>query len=190
MLDEALATFRALGDRGGVAKTLWGLTNTHFNVADYLKAAETAEEVVRLFRELDNRFGLGWALHTLGVARVRLGRLNEAREALAEGLELWRAAGDVSGMVLFFYDFAELAAAGGRDDRALRLFGAGKALKDRTGTELADYLREENRPFALETIALLERTDAQRKAALTAEGAALSQDEAIAFALAEEKDRP
>jgi hypothetical protein len=93
-------------------------------------------------------------------------------------------------MVLFFYDFAELAAAQGRDDRALRLYGAGTALKDRTGTQLADYLREENRPFSLEILALLERTDPSRKETLGAEGGALSQDRAVAFALGDEDVPP
>ena len=185
MLDEALGQFRAAGDRAGVAKTLWAIATTHFNRQEWAKAAEILEEVARTFRELDNRFGLAWTLHSLGVAKVRLGSPEDARKALAEGLELFRAAGDVSGVVLFFFDFAELAAAQRSDDRALRLFGAGQALKDRTGTELADYLREENRPFSLETVALVERADPQRMATLVAEGAALSQDEATAFALAD-----
>ncbi|MBI2324879.1 MAG: adenylate/guanylate cyclase domain-containing protein [Chloroflexi bacterium] len=121
MLDEALAAFRAAGDRAGVAKALWAVATTHFNRHDWAKAVGILDEVVRIFRDLDNRFGLAWALHSLGVGRIRLGAMGDARTALAEGLELFRAAGDVSGVVLFFYDFAELAAAQGRDDRALRL---------------------------------------------------------------------
>jgi non-specific serine/threonine protein kinase len=189
MLEEALARFRAAGDRSGVAKTLWGLSNAEFDRQDWPKAAAMLEEVVRTFRSLDDRFGLVWALHSLGVAKIRLGAVGEARAALAEGLELHQAAGDLSGMVLFFYDFAELAAAQRRDERALRLFGAGRALKDRTGTELADYLREENRPFSFEIRALEERTDKARFAAVAAEGASLSQEDALEFALSE-RDAP
>ncbi|MGH2379068.1 MAG: hypothetical protein ACRDGT_11405, partial [Candidatus Limnocylindria bacterium] len=185
MLEEALASYRAAGDRAGVAKALWALSTAYSNRADWVKAAEILDEVVGTFRELENRFGLAWALHGLGVARIRLGALSQARAALAEGLELFRDAGDVSGIVLFFYDFAELAATQGLDDRALRLFGAGRELKDRTGTQLADYLREENKPFTLEVRALLERTDADRREALGAEGAALSGEQAIAFALSD-----
>ena len=185
MLDEALASFRAAGDRAGVAKTLWAVATTYFNRHEWAKAVEILDEVVSTFRALDNRFGLAWAMHSLGVGRIRLGAMPEARAALTEGLELFRAASDVSGVVLFFYDFAELAAAQGRDDRALRLFGAGQALKDLTGTQLADYLREENKPFNIEVRALLERADPDRQAALAAEGAALSQEQAIAYALSE-----
>ena len=185
LLNEALASFRAAGDRAGVAKTLWAIATTYFNRQDWAKAVEILDEVVHTFRELDNRFGLAWALHSLGVGKIRLGDMGEARAALAEGLELFRAAGDVSGVVLFFYDFAELAAARHQEERALRLFGAGQALKERTGTQLADYLREENKPFSLEIRALLDRGDPQLRAALAAEGAALSQEQAIAFALAE-----
>ncbi|HVS63088.1 MAG TPA: hypothetical protein VMT85_06240, partial [Thermoanaerobaculia bacterium] len=185
MLNEALASFRAAGDRAGVAKTLWALSTEYFNRLDWLKAAEILDEVVGTFRELDDRFGLGWALHSLGVVRIRLGAVDQARAAFTEGLELFRDAGDVSGIVLFFFDFAELAAAQGRDERGLRLFGAGQALKDRTGTQLAEYLREENAPFTLSVRALLERADPQRQAALAAEGAALSQEDAIAYAFSE-----
>ena len=189
MLDEAIALFRSTGDQAGVAKALWARANTLFNSAQYDKAVDVLEEVVRTFREVDNRFGLGWALHSLGVGRIRLGQMEPARAAFTEGLDLFRTAGDVSGMVLFFYDFAELAAAQHRDDRALRLFGAGTALKDKTGTQLADYLREENRPFSIEILALLERTDPRRKDGLGAEGAALTQDQVVAFALSE-RDEP
>jgi tetratricopeptide (TPR) repeat protein len=185
MLDEALAGFRAAGDRAGSAKALWALSNSYFNREEWTKAVQTLEEVVAVFRQLDNRFGLAWALHSLGVGQIRLDALAEARAAFAEGLEVFRDAGDVSGLILFFYDFAELAGAQRRDDRALRLFGAGTALKDRTGTQLADYLRQENRPFSIEIIGLLERTDPARKDALMAEGAALSQEAAIEFALSE-----
>jgi predicted ATPase/class 3 adenylate cyclase len=190
ILDEAVEKFRAAGDRAGVAKTQWARANTLFNTRQFGDAVAVLEEVVRTFREVDNRFGLAWALHSLGVGRIRLGQKGDARAAFTEGLELFSRAGDLSGMVLFFYDFAELAAAQGRDDRALRLFGAGTALKDRTGTQLADYLREENRPFSLEILALLERTDPAHKETLGAEGGALSQDRAVAYALGDEDVPP
>ncbi len=91
--------------------------------------------------------------------------------------------------MLFFYDFAEFAAAQRRDERALRLSGAGTALKDRTGTQLADFLRVEDRPSSLEVLALLGRAEPARKDALGAAGAALTDEEAIAFALSE-RDAP
>ena len=190
MLDEAIATFRAAGDRAGVAKALWALSNSYFNHQEWAKAAATLEDVAATFRELDNRFGLIWALHSLSIARIRLGELVEARAAMGEGLERLRSGGDVTGMVLYFYDFAELSAARRQDDRAMRLFGAGQALMKSTGAQLADYLREENRPFSIEIVAVLERVDAARREALTAEGAALTQDQAIEFALADGRDAP
>ena len=185
MLDEAISDYRAVGDRAGVAKALWASANSDFNTSEFTKAVKSLEEVVATFRELDNRFGLGWASHSLGVGHIRLGRPEDARSAFTEGLELFRDAGDVTGIVIFLYDFAELAAAQRRDDRAVRLFGAGTELKNKTMTQLADYLREENRPFAIEVIALIERVDPKRFAELAAEGAALSREDAIAFALSD-----
>ena len=190
MLEEALAAFRAAGDRAGAAKVLWALSTTYFSQSDWPRAVGSLDEVVQTFRDLDNRFGLGWALHSLGVGQIRLGMMDAARETLAEGLRLFRGAGDLSGLVLLFFDFAEFAAAQRRDDRALRLMGIAQAIMDRTSAALADYLREENRPFTLESRDLIERVDPQRRAALAAEGAALSQEQANAFALSDSDEPP
>ena len=48
-----------------------------------------------------------------------------------------RAAGETTGLVLVLDDFADYAAATGDIPRSLRLFGAGRALEDATGTGLA-----------------------------------------------------
>lgn len=190
VLTEALGLFRAHGTKADVARTLWALSTSHFGHGRWAEAGAMLDEVIATFREVENRFGLGWALHNLGVVRIRERALDSARAVLSEGIEVFRGAGDASGVILFVLDFAELAIAERREDRALRLLGAGNALQERTGSRLGDVLREENRPFALETNALLERVDPARRDALYAEGARLSQDEAIAFALSEADTPP
>jgi tetratricopeptide (TPR) repeat protein len=184
MLRQALALFRKIGDRAGEAKVLWGLAIQYMGRRLWDPADEILPRVVDAFRELDNRFGLGWALHNLGVLRVRQGRADEARAPFVEALELFRAAGDVSGVVLLLLDFAEQAAAKEEGERALRLFGAANALASRTGTQLGDTMREENAVYAISMLALMERTDPATKERLVREGATLSRDEAIALALA------
>ena len=183
MLRQALALFRKIGDRAGEAKVLWGLAIQYMGRRLWDPADEILPRVVGAFRDLDNRFGLGWALHNLGVLRVRQGRPDEARAPFVEALELFRAAGDVSGVVLLLLDFAEQAAAKEQEERAFRLFGAANALASRTGTQLGDTMRGENAIYAIAMLALMERTDPATKERLVREGATLSRDEAIALAL-------
>jgi len=186
LLEEALAIFRRLGDRAGEAKTLWNLANFYMGRRLWEEAGAVLPGVVSVFREMDNRFGLGWALHNLGMLRIRQGRIDEGRGSLREGIGIFRAAGDVSGIVLYINDFAELAAAQGLADRALRLYGAGAALAAMTGAQLGDVLREENAVFAMSLRELLDRTNAVRRDELRAEGAAMSMEEAIELALTTE----
>lgn len=190
LLQEAIGLFRAAGDRAGVAKTLWALSASYISRGEWQRSADVVPEVIATFRELGNRFGLGWALHNLGILKVRLGSYAEARAALAEGIGIFRQAGDLSGIVLYLHDFAELAAAQGQEDRSLRLFGAARTVQQATGAQLADVWRDENTPFAVELRGLLQRAEPARREALEAEGAALSRDDAIAFALADGKAAP
>lgn len=186
LLNEALEIFRAAGDRAGVAKTLWGLSGLYFGLGQWEKAGALLPEVVQRFREMDNRFGLGWALHSMGVVAARLGDLGLSREAFLEGMALFREAEDLSGIVLFVYDFAELAATQRRDARALRLYGASVAMQERYGVQLADVWLEENAQWAAATRELLQRGDPVQREALIAAGRELSQEEAIAYALGDE----
>src|SRR5260370_35138508 len=73
LLDEALRLYRALGDRAGTAKTLCGLGVNYYYAQAYQAARESAQQALALFRELSDSFGIGWALHMLGWANVRLG---------------------------------------------------------------------------------------------------------------------
>ena len=185
LLEEALALFRATADAGGVAKTLWALSASYVGRQEWDRAAEIIPDVVAAFRTMDNRFGLGWALHNLGIVSVRRGDFAAGRAAFTESVAIFDGASDVSGMVLLLHDFAELAAAQGQEDRALRVLGAARALQERTGMALADVWRDENTQWASETRALLARADTARRDALMAEGAALTPEGALAFALAD-----
>ncbi|HWH24572.1 MAG TPA: tetratricopeptide repeat protein [Candidatus Limnocylindria bacterium] len=183
MLSEAINLYEAAGDEAGIARAKWAMATHLFNIEDWPKARETLEEIVAVFRRLDSTYDLGWGLHSLGVAEIRLGRPDDARRAFEEGLGIFAAVNDLSGIVLFLGDYAELAAAEGDQDRALRLFAASKALAERTGSRLADAMREGNLPFVLELRTLLESVPAETVAARAAEGSALSLAAAIAYAL-------
>ncbi|MDQ2965001.1 MAG: tetratricopeptide repeat protein, partial [Chloroflexota bacterium] len=182
LLEEAAAMFEQAGNRGGRAKTLWALVGFSFMSEgvgeDEAAAMAMALEALEIFREVGDRLHEGWALWEIGHSARRLGRIDEARARLAEGLEIFRDAGDVSAIVLFLGSFAELAAFEGDVERALRLAGAAAAAgaSTETGTEKWGGGIEERR--------MVDRYATDPDAArLWAEGQAMSLDEAVAYAL-------
>jgi predicted ATPase/class 3 adenylate cyclase len=180
LLDEALSTFRQLGDRSGEAKCLWGLSwsswlQKEFDLAKtYLLEAESA------FRELRDPFSLGWALHTLGLIAVEDGRYDDADKSFREGLALFGDARDYSGITLLFGDFAWLAERQGFRHRAQVLWGAALELARRTGTDLFGVGIE-----VVGASELVRWKDDETVRPTLNEGAAMSVDEAIAYALKE-----
>ncbi len=174
---ESLALYRELGDRAGIAKTLWGLGSTQSWRENFEAAREAFVEAVALFREQDDRFGLAWGLHMLALTNIKTGLLREGEEAAAEALTMFEAAGDVSGVVLLLDEFAELAAAEHDVLRALTLSGAAVALVNKTGVELASVvnrLMRSDRPSDL--------ADADQQGAFEA-GKRMTLADSIAFAL-------
>ena len=177
LMREAATIFRQVGDRAGEAKVLWGLSGMF--VEDDEEAMALALEALGIFRGLGDRFHEGWALWTLGNRGRHLGRFDEARARLAEGLSIFRDAGDVSGMVAMLGGFTDLAVAEGEAARALRLAAAAAASRISTETGISEWLgnSEERRRLA-ETCA-----DDAEAARLWAEGQAMSLEDAVAYAL-------
>jgi predicted ATPase/class 3 adenylate cyclase len=177
LLKEAASLFQQAGDRGGRAKTLWALAG--MIEADDAAAMAMSLEALGIFQELGDRFYEGWALRGVAIRARRLGLIDESRARLAEGLEIFREAGDLSAKVMFLGSFADLAAFEGDVERALRLAGAAAASSEATDAGLADWIGSiDERQRLVEQIA----TDADA-ARLWAEGQAMSIDEAVAYAL-------
>jgi hypothetical protein len=131
---------------------------------------------VRLARaDTDDTSYLGWALRMLGRDLIMQGRLEEAREALDEGLAHF-ARDDISAMLLFMSDHAALAGVEGDHERQVRIVGAVQRMQRSTGTDLVDF--DLNEPLGLEAsvAALGDRAELVR-----AEGAAMDDDEAIRY---------
>ena len=176
-LHEAASLFQRAGDRAGRAKTLWGLAG--MIEADDAASMAMALEALGIFQELGDRFHEGWVLQSIAVTARNLGMVDESRDRLAQGMEIFRAAGDLSAMVVFLGTFANLAAFEGDVARALRLGGAAAASRDATDAGLAAWIgATEERQRLVERIA----TDADA-AQLWAEGQAMSVDEAVDYAL-------
>ena len=181
-LDEALALYRDVGDIRGQANVLWGMGNrTYFRLtgdggeANFLEALE-------LFRQVGDVTMEAWSLHMVGSALLRrLDRADESRTYLRHALRHFHEASDAAGISLLFDDLSSQAVADGDLPRAARLRGAGRRLATVTGTQLAGFVNEQYdfivRP---QVVKVLSPDELERYGA---EGAAMSLDEAVAYAL-------
>jgi predicted ATPase/class 3 adenylate cyclase len=178
---EAYALYEELGDERGQGNVLWGRGNRKYfsegpdaGLQDFLQALEK-------FRHVGDRTMEAWSLHMVGGGLLRERRPEEARPLLREALQHFLVAGDAAGMTLVIDDLSSMALADDEPERASRLWGAGRALAKATGATLASYtdgwIESQLRPNVRNSI---EPADLQRWAA---EGAALSLDEAVAYAL-------
>jgi len=179
--DEALALYRELGDERGEANILWGRGNKKYfselpdaGVEEFMAALEK-------FRRVGDRTMEAWSLHMAGSALLRNHRIDESRPLLIEALRHFAEAGDAAGMTLVIDDLSAQALADQQPERAARLWGAGRALAKATGATLASYtdawIESLLRPNVKN---MIDPADLERWAA---EGAALSLDEAVAYAL-------
>jgi hypothetical protein len=135
--------------------------------------------VSELYRQLDDVFQLGWTERMLGRTLLELGRTEEALAPLHEAMRMFAGTKDVSAVTLMLSDFAVIALRDGDEDRALRLAGAAAALRESTGTDLADLIQ--NRSQELDDLLQLRHADP-----ILAEGSTLTFEEAVRYALEEE----
>jgi tetratricopeptide (TPR) repeat protein len=184
LLEESLATFRALGDRAAIGRTAWALAQLTGLGADrtrddLLAAKAYAQEAVEQHTLLDNRFDLGWALHGLGLMELKLGELEAAAAHWRQGMEIFLAADDDSGVAIYFSNFAEIAKARGDIERHDVLVGAWTTISKRTGVGLtALFSNTEAREMA-------DAIPPERQPAVQ-RGMSMTRDEAVAYTLSTE----
>lgn len=177
MLQESLDLFRKVGDQRGIAQSLWGTGVALHYSRDHVNAVHFFEEAEVLNRKLDDRFGLAWTRHMLGVCYFLLGDVERARTAWIEAIHLFRAAGDVPGLVFELDNLSALAKHDGDRQRAARLSAAALAHQDSSGAGLSQYLRDNLAQTGPEGL-----TD-EEVASLWAEGRAMTLEEAVDYGL-------
>ena len=184
-MEEAVRIYREIGDRVGTAQALWGDANITWSLAPSIDGAEFEQarqnllEALETFEEVGDSFMTAWTRYTLAMTDIRAGDLEIARRRLLDVLRVFHDAGDVSGYVLVLDGLAFIALEDGDRVRAARISGAVSVLERRTGTGL----NPPNRGvlgFDPEVL----RTDSAL-AGPWADGAAMSPDEVIAYALGE-----
>jgi tetratricopeptide (TPR) repeat protein len=181
LLDEALELYREIGDKGGEGNILWALGSFYYFTADAATAESWYRRSLELHRQAGDRTMEAWSLHMLGLAQLGQQQFDIAGATTRHALSHFYEAGDVSGMILVLDDLAIVAVGTGDAERGGRLWGAARHLQQSTGTALADYVQQNNELFGVPTPKDLLPPDVLAR--LAAEGASMSLDEAVGYAL-------
>jgi DNA-binding CsgD family transcriptional regulator len=181
MFEESLALHRQLDDRSGIQMSLLYFGDLARDLAAYGEAITAYGEGRALAEQRGDTHGIAYSLRGLGhIARAQ-GLYARARELLRESLTLLRDLRDRRCIPLCLEGLACLAVGSDWAERAARLFGAAHATQESTGApappaDMADYQRTETDARA--------HLGDERFNDLWAAGAAMSLDEAVAYALA------
>ncbi|MGC9335595.1 MAG: ATP-binding protein, partial [Anaerolineae bacterium] len=103
-------------------------------MADYEQGRQRFEESFSLFRELDHRWGMAWALNASGNMSMFLGAYGNAWRRLEEGLAVYRALGYLPGVAGSVSRMACIASMEGRFDEAEGLAREGVAASLEAGS--------------------------------------------------------
>ena len=180
LYQRSLALWRTVGDPWGTAMPLNDLGRLGSMSGDYASARASYEESVQLLRRVGDKWGLALVLSNLAYAILHLEDSQRARPVFQECLALWRELGNKTGMLHCLAGFGGLAAVQGQPARAARLLGAVDAGLKALSYQLEGANRAEfDRHLA---VARAQMDDAAWAAAWD-EGAKMTIDRAIAFAL-------
>jgi DNA-binding SARP family transcriptional activator/predicted ATPase len=136
---QCLATLRAPALAGSDTRLerailTWAMGVT-ICMADYEEGRQRFEESFSLFRELDHRWGMAWALNASGNMSMFLGAYGDAWRRLEESLAIYRARGYLPGVAGSVSRMACIASMEGRFDEAEGLARQGVAASLEAGSQ-------------------------------------------------------
>jgi predicted ATPase/DNA-binding CsgD family transcriptional regulator len=177
--EACLAIVRDTGTPHLIVPALHNLSEIQRLQHDLSAAMDSKEEALALARDHAMSWPMPSILAGLGLLAIDLADFTRAQAVLQEGLSLAAAKGNLGNMIDGMECLARLAAATGQPEQAIRLFGAGKALREELGypytpTEIAHVEPIVDR--------LRETLGADAFATAWEAGRALSRDEALAEA--------
>jgi predicted ATPase/DNA-binding CsgD family transcriptional regulator/Tfp pilus assembly protein PilF len=164
-------------NRWGIAHIRYGMGMLAQARGDHPAAVGHLRDALEVFGALDARPRTARCLAALGRIAVATGDYDTARSTLTQSLRLSRATGQRLAVARGLEAFAQLATCQGEHARAVRLAGAAAAIRTAIGAppSSGSGLAEPIGPARQ----LLGAADVSR---LLAEGAALTADEAVAYA--------
>ncbi len=178
LLEESLAAFRRLGNRMGECEAAGNLASLELLAGDGELGRRLLEENVALAHEIGFTWWEAVKLHHLAEYALQTGDVDEGERRAAQALELDTALRDRSGRIFILGCFAWAAAARGEAVRAGSIWGAIESEEARggpVGGGWEDQRAEYEAPLASVAGPAFEQG--------RAEGAGLSIDDAVAWAL-------
>jgi predicted ATPase/class 3 adenylate cyclase len=180
---ECVAIQRARGDLAGLAPALMNLGVCYAGVSDWEANRHAAEEAMAIYQELGSEVSAASAQQDLADVLLIEGDLVQAREHFRAALPVLHRNAWLSFVASALHGLGLIAFEEGYPERAARLCAACKAIQRRTGySPNARTLERTNRQ--LEPIMARRQEPAVELA--WAEGEAMTADQAVAYALAED----
>jgi predicted ATPase len=139
MRSQALGLFRDVGDRRGVAESLWAMgANPIVMMRDPVAARRQLAEAAPMLEELGNSYATSWALMSVGFSHALENSLDVARTWILRATELFVRDGDVAGQIVAVQALGSLAAREGDDELAVRLASAAQSEGRRVNIDLPE----------------------------------------------------
>lgn len=187
LLDEAMRLKPELTDTRTVANLFIFAGLVSVSEGDLERATASFEEGLALYREVRDPLGVSMCLTVLGLTEVA--RTNHARAVrlTQENLVLARESDDKTSIYFSFLTLAGVAFGSAKPARAARLWGAAEAIREPFGIHLTPLTRMliNYKSFLAATRSQLGDVAFEKA---WSEGKAMTQDEAVEYALAEEPD--
>jgi tetratricopeptide (TPR) repeat protein len=183
-LQQSRAEWEESGDTISEAMSLAFLGEIDIVQNDFARAERLFELALTRFKEVQDFPFLGMVLRRLGQIAVYQEDLLKAARFIREGLVYNWNIHDYRGTGACLAALATVSVAQGETERAIKLFGAVEAILDLTRIPLLPFDRQQYEYHASQ---LRDRVDRKMLAKTWSEGKALSLDEAISFALKEQK---
>ena len=185
LYEEGIVLSREIGYAAILARFLLSLGYELLREGDFERGATLNEEAAALLRERGYKGGsLELALDNLGWAALLQGNHERARTSFEESLILCKLLGNKLNASESLEGMACISAAEIASERAARLFGAAEALREAVGLE---HLPEEDAWRKPYLAAARVRLGEASWAGAWAEGRAMSMEQAIEYALSEQK---
>jgi tetratricopeptide (TPR) repeat protein len=187
LCEQALALSRDLQDPHALAESLGNLGFAISSTERYERAMELLEEGTRLYRVLGEGLGTANILLITGMILLARGDVEGAARAFRESLSIFARLGYRQGVVRSLEGVAHVAAATEDAACATMLFGAAHSVRENIAMPVPPAERARYEHGVTVALARLGEAGFQRA---WADGRAMSQHEAVAYALCAHTSRP
>jgi non-specific serine/threonine protein kinase len=185
LLEADLATARAAGDELQESSALFSLGDLARLTGDLDWAEELLRRSLAMRIERGRDWGTAFPRFELGNVLLARGNFAGANALYRQAFATWHAIDDRSAMALAINGLSWIASAHNNADRAARLSGIAAAMREASGTIVAPV----HRGFDARSIALAREMlgDAAYER-LWAEGKAMPLEQAVAYAMGDDRD--